>query len=464
MRWIGIDLGTSTLCFVRHDFSTGESETITLANDAGIAASGGCRDDEDIQDAGRIFDRVRETLDAMIDKTPDAAGIALTGQMHGIVYLDSSANALSPLYTWRDGRAHRRLENGLTAVETLEQLTGHRIAAGYGLATDFYLRHYRQTPPNAAYCATIADYTASRLAGLKKPITEASNAASLGLFDVSRGRFDASALQAAQMDPAFLPNVVRFGPIGTYRNIPVFTPVGDNQAAFAAAADEPARTIHLTVGTGAQMSVFSEQYIEIDRLETRPYPGGFLLVGASLCGGSAWRMLHDFFAKTLEFFGADTDTDLYAVMAQMSKSALAKSALSDLSPNKNAALFEPLNVSTAFAGTRSEPNRRGLIDRISTRNFTPENLAAGFLNGIAEELYGFYAALPDSLRAERPLLAGSGNGLRRNCALCEIIKRKFGRALILPPMEAETAFGAIRLAASASRSTTARFGQRRIEN
>ena len=35
---------------------------------------------------------------------PDIERIGVTGQMHGILYLDGEGNAVSPLYTWQDAR------------------------------------------------------------------------------------------------------------------------------------------------------------------------------------------------------------------------------------------------------------------------------------------------------------------------------------------------------------------------
>ena len=38
--------------------------------------------------------------------TEDIAVIGITGQMHGIVYTDCNGMAISPLYTWQDGRGN----------------------------------------------------------------------------------------------------------------------------------------------------------------------------------------------------------------------------------------------------------------------------------------------------------------------------------------------------------------------
>ena len=98
-----------------------------------------------------------------------------------------------------------------------------------------------------------------------------------------------------------------------------------------------------------------------------------------------------------------------------------------------------LTVDTRFDGTRSEPALRGSITGISVDNLTPRALADGFMNGIAEELYGLYRAMGD---VSVHTLIGSGNGLRANPALCRAVERRFGMPLTLTDTREEAALGA----------------------
>lgn len=59
---------------------------------------------EKIQDAGAIVKKDEKLLDDLLDKYPQTERIGLTGQMHGIVYIDQTGTCVSPLYTWQDGR------------------------------------------------------------------------------------------------------------------------------------------------------------------------------------------------------------------------------------------------------------------------------------------------------------------------------------------------------------------------
>lgn len=64
--------------------------------------------------------------------------IGLTGQMHGILYIDEDGNCVSPLYTWQDGRGNLPEFDGKSVVCLVKEETGFSISTGYGLATHLY--------------------------------------------------------------------------------------------------------------------------------------------------------------------------------------------------------------------------------------------------------------------------------------------------------------------------------------
>ncbi|MBQ3332243.1 MAG: hypothetical protein IJG83_02355 [Thermoguttaceae bacterium] len=435
MNILGIDLGTTTIEGVILDTRRGIIAKQSRPNDA-ILPSGG---DEDLQDPERIFRQTLSIVDALWEYRPES--IALAGQMHGIVYVDSTGRGVSPLYTWRDRRARRDAGRGESFAERLGRLSGRAVPPGYGLATHYALTCSGEVPTEAAAFATIADYVAARMCGLTRPVTEPSSAASLGLFDPDRSAFDREALARGGIDPLFLPEVVPFGCMGRYRGVKVFTPVGDNQASVygtlrrcAAGLSEAA---HLMVGTSSQLSVFSQQRVEIDGLEIRPFPrGGFLIVGAALLGGGAWALLARFVEEILRDFGAALPgrEELYA---RLTASASRWADTGGDGPR----------VETTFAGTRLDPTRTGAIERITDENFRLGPLAQGFLRGIAEELYGFYTLLPEELRINRCVLAGGGNALVRIEPLRKTITERFGIPLVVPDCLPFAALGAALFAA-----------------
>ena len=116
---------------------------------------------EKIQDCESIYGTVINLLEPLCDK--DTKAIGISNQMHGVLYTDKNARALSPLYTWQDGRGSLEYKNNKTYAEVLG------APSGYGLVTDFYNRENSLVPRDTEYIMTIGDYIALRLCGKTKP-------------------------------------------------------------------------------------------------------------------------------------------------------------------------------------------------------------------------------------------------------------------------------------------------------
>jgi Sugar (pentulose and hexulose) kinases len=426
---IGLDIGTTSICGAALELPGGRLlRSVTRPNNAWLQADGVRAE----QDPERIMTVVREILQELTAQYPDAAGIGIAGQMHGILYVDRSGKAVSPLYTWQDRRGLEPADDRGTYVEWLARETGRPLAAGFGLVTHAVLARQGNVPDQAAALCTIADYAAMRLGGGSVPVMDPSMAASIGFYDVEHGRFDTQALNAVGLGEQMLPRAVssatRVG--ATDRGIPVFHAIGDNQASFLGSVRDPEQSVLINIGTGGQMTAYTGRYCAAQGLDTRPFPGGgYLIVGASLSGGKSYAMLETFFRSVLEWFGDVKDVPpLYGKMEEL---------LDRFLPMKS-----PLRVSTRFYGTRTEPELTGSIGGIGPDNFTPAHLAAGFLEGMAEELFDFYKRLPDAMRGRMRRLVGSGNAIRHNRHLRRICEERFGLPLSIPRIAEEASVGA----------------------
>lgn len=96
MHFIGIDIGTSSICGVAYNFSIKETKSITKENNTYITSPNQW---ERTQDAKTILSIVLDIIHEFQAKYPDIKGIGMTGQMHGIVYVNADGEAVSPLYT-----------------------------------------------------------------------------------------------------------------------------------------------------------------------------------------------------------------------------------------------------------------------------------------------------------------------------------------------------------------------------
>lgn len=401
MQAIGIDIGTTSICGVALDTETGALiRSVTKNSEAflqGVAAW------ERIQSAERIISIATEILNGLISDETEVIGV--TGQMHGIVYVDAQGACVSPLYTWQDGRGNQPF--GKT---TYAEFLGS--SSGYGNVTDFYNRQNGLVPKNASGFCTIQDYFVMRLCGLSTPLVHISDAASFGLFDLGKKCFTCeNGIVIAE----------GYHIAGEYKNIPVSVAIGDNQASVLSSLSSE-KDLLINVGTGSQVSVVCDDIITAETIETRPFfEGKYLAVGAALCGGRAYAMLKDFYKSLLSSVAPVDDAAVYALMYGLLQKE-----------------DEALTVDTRFAGTRADKTVRGSICGISAENFTPAALTKGVLAGMIGELYGMFC----SMNVEIGGIVGSGNGLRKNRALIEAAQHTFGHPLKIPCHTEEAAFGA----------------------
>ena len=432
MKTAGIDIGTTTIsAAVLEDGQLLTS--ITRPNGAFIPSSvPNARE----QDVSAITRTALSAVQELFAQYPDIAAIGVTGQMHGILYVDARGEAVSPLYTWQDGRGDAPCSKsgcGESWVQYLTRTTGCFAATGYGLVTHACNLAAGRVPETAVTCCTIGDYIAMRLSGRTAPQLDASNAAGLGFFNAEHRVFDAAALQKAGIDPDFLPPLAQNPVIGRYGGkAAVCAAIGDNQASFLRSVRDKSAEMLVNVGTGSQFSVFTPRYMQADGLETRPMPGGgYLLAGASLCGGRAYALLEQFFRAAAHMVGADVPS-CYDAMAHL----LAQQPR----PNDVPA------VCTLFQGTRTDSSLTGSITGLTAHNFTPLHLIWGLMDGMAHELHQMYTAYLHAGGAAKRLI-GSGNGLRQNPYLQQCFAEKFSCPLTLSDGREEAAAGAAQFAA-----------------
>lgn len=431
LQGIGIDIGTTTICGVLADENGNVKKSVTLANDSAME---GENQWERMQDAEKIFLRCKEVLEQLQACSGEIGTLGISGQMHGILYVDEEGRAASPLYSWQDGRGGLVFREGKTYSEYLTRITGYQMATGYGLTTHYYNLKNGLVPEGKVKLCTIGDYISMRLSEGKTPIMHKSMAASLGMFDLAKGEFDRAALDKAGIDGSILPKVS--GPeqylSGKNGDKPAIAmALGDNQASFYGAVEEGC-TVLINIGTGSQISVLTKSYDESVGVEYRPYVGNsYLIVGSPLCGGASYALLKNFFKETVRLFTGKEPEDIYSFMNQAAEEAYEKE--------------DALEIDTRFLGSRKEPEVRGAVKNISFYNFTPGDFAIGILRGMGMELYEIYQKIPEEYRRTN-MITGSGNGIRRNPLLKRVLEDMFGKEIRIPQYEEEAAYGAARYA------------------
>lgn len=394
MQAIGIDIGTTSICGIALDIKTGEIiKSCTKNSDAFLDSP---YEWEKIQDTEKIISIAKEITESLI--TDETAVIGVTGQMHGILYVDECGKSISPLYTWQDGRGNQPYKN-TTYAKFLNSFSG------YGSVTDFYNEENGIKPKNAECYCTIHDYFVMTLCGLKKPVIHDTDYKSFG----------------SNADKNNVEVVSDYFIAGKYKDIPVSVAIGDNQASVLSTLRDESDVL-INVGTGSQISIISDVKIVCDNIESRPYfEGKYLVVGAALCGGRAYSILKDFYGSILKYIKNFESDEIYAIMDEMLKSE-----------------DNSLNVDTRFAGTRADTEIKGSITHITSENFTPSALTYGVLSGMINELYDMY----NKMNVKKTGIVASGNGIRKNRYLRRIAEKTFSSEIKMPSHLEEAAVGA----------------------
>lgn len=483
---LGLDIGTTTISAVAVDLGTGQVQaTVTLANDAECTSAEDRGRGRSEWDAGRMAEAavatVRECVGRLGEGTTgglesprhrgicglesplhaadsggtephrhaEVVGIGVTGQQHGVVLVDAGLRPVSPFINWQDRRGEEQVPGECCSYsERAAELAGPdaartsgcTLSTGYMGTTLFWLRATGELPEGATACYA-ADYVASALTGCD-PVTDPTNGASSGLFDLRARTWDDTIVARLGLPRAMLPEVREAGELlgglsaeaanatGLPAGLPVFVGLGDNQASFLGSVADLRETVLVNVGTGAQVGCFAEMPHHAPPLETRPFArGGYLLVHNILSGGRSYALLHRFFAQVAsELLGVEAPDDLYERMNGLAAGAPAGS---------DGLLCEPY-----FAGSREDPDRRACLLNASDLNFTPQHLTRSLLEGLARSLLEGCDLLQGATGQPRSRLVGAGNGLRRNAVLSHIVAEAFGMPLRVPTHREEAAYGA----------------------
>ena len=447
MRVMGIDMGTTTVSVIMMNAETG-----AILGSRTVAHHGfleGHIPQSKIQSPDRLYQVASAAVAELADEFGAPACIGLTGQMHGMLYVNGQGEAVSPLYIWQDGCGNLPM-NGEETYASFLRKSGGAASAGFGLTTHFYLQKNGMIPDSAVKMVPICDYIGMRLCKSSRAVIAKDMAASWGCFDLQKGKFLTEEMEALGLDISFLPELMEeHGIMGhTPEGIPVIVSLGDNQASVLGSVSDLCDTVLINIGTGSQVSVGTDHYRDVSgSIELRPcVEGRSLLVGSGLCGGRAYAMLEQFYREISG--NEDAMYDRMAAQARAFREAYGTDAA--------------WKVKTTFSGTRSNPAEKGSITGIGIENFHPGAMTLGVIRGILEELYEMYVEMCRVTGKQATKLVGSGNGIRKNKLMQELAEEIFGMPLAIPQYQEEAAYGAALYALAATGKEQLSQAQKKI--
>ena len=321
-------------------------------------------------------------------------GIGLSGQMHGLVALDTRDRVLRPAILWNDQRTGAECAEieARLGLERLIALTGNRALPGFTAPKLLWLR--RNEPDVFARISRIMlpkDYVRLRLCG--EHATDVADASGTLLLDVAARRWSEEMLAALELEHAWLPRLLESPQVsGTTRDgVPVAAGAGDQAAGAIGVGVARPGPLSVVLGTSGVVFAALERFAADPQARVHAFchavPATWHAMGVMLSAAGSLRWLR-------AIVGADYD----ALTAEASRWPVATEGL----------LFLPY-----LAGERTphaDPDARGAYAGLSLRHDRGA-LVRALLEGVAFglrdslELIGELGGRPGSARV-------SGGGAR----------------------------------------------------
>lgn len=243
-------------------------------------------DPESVVDSLRAA--IDEAIGALGDRVRDIAAAGIATQRSSIVCWDrQTGEALSPVISWQDRRAHDALAPLSAHAARIHALTGLRITAHYGATK---LRWCLDNLPAVAAAqksarlafAPLVSFLLFRLLGERPFVVDPVNATRTLLFNLDAQDWDEELLALFRVPRSALPSCVAnrymFGTLNIGRAaIPLNVATGDQPAALFARGSPQPDTTYVNMGTGA----FIQRVVP-----RRPDPPPGLLTGMAFSGGT----------------------------------------------------------------------------------------------------------------------------------------------------------------------------------
>ncbi|GAB4457416.1 MAG: xylulokinase [Anaerolineae bacterium] len=376
----------------------------------------------------------------------DIACITFSGQMMGCVPLDRDARPLRKAIIWADQRSveQERWLGARVPPEEVYRITGHRLSASYSLCKMLWLRDHQPDLFKAAYKFVHAkDSIVARLTGAF--VTDPSDGSSMNLYDLERGVWSERIIEAAQIDPAQLPDLrlsidvvgeVRAGvadEVGIAAGTPVVIGGGDGACAAVGAGVIEEGSAYNYIGSSSWIALSTHRPIYDPNFKTFTFghvvPGMFMPTGTMQAAGASYQWARDQLCPLEAQAAASLGVSSYEVMNLEAAQS---------PPGANGLLFLPY-----LMGERSprwNPRARGGFIGLTIRH-TRADMIRAVLEGVTMNLrviLDAFRAQGAAIQAMR-LIGGGARGRFWNQIMADLYGMPVHRLSIL---EEATSMGA----------------------
>jgi xylulokinase len=281
-----------------------------------------------------VVKTVRAVLRQARVKPAAVAGIGLSGQMHGSVFLDSSGKVLRRALLWNDQRTAEQcaeIESRAGGRAALIEMVSNPALTGFTAPKVLWLRrHEPQHYEKVARLLLPKDYIRFRLTG--EFATEVSDASGTLLLDVKARNWCRPLLEKLEIPADWLPKVYESPEVsgtlhaaaakelGLPAGVPVVGGGGDQAAGAVGAGIVRTGTVSCSVGTSGVVFAHSD-VIQTDpagRVHTfcHAVPGKWHVMGVMLSAGGSLQWFRNTLAAAESAEAKKTKKDVYELLVE----------------------------------------------------------------------------------------------------------------------------------------------------
>ncbi len=229
----------------------------------------------------------------------EVLAIGFSGQMHGLVCLDSGGAVIRPAILWNDQRSAPQcaaLESG-TGRARLLRLTGNRALPGFTAPKLLWMRE--NEPASYARIRRIClpkDFVRDRLVGGHR--SDVADASGTLFLDVGERRWSSELLAELGIPETWLPELAESSDaVGMLDGVPVAAGAGDQAAAAVGAGITGPGPLSVVLGTSGVVLAATDRFLADPEGRVHAFchaaPGRWQVMGVMLSAAGSLAWFHD---------------------------------------------------------------------------------------------------------------------------------------------------------------------------
>ncbi len=439
---LGIDIGST---FIKSSIL--DLETLSIQHSSSVPTP------DFIDKSGYTREIPIEALADLVKKMIEDAvasyaveGILFSVQMHGFMLFERNGNPITNYISWQDMRGNF-MGDQEDAASFIRHSVNHNLLAQNGI----FLKNTHSLSPLYCYMkqkkisepvhfSMMGDGIIRLLTGTVPPI-HSTVAASSGLYSLTAKDWNRELADELGLGNLFFPPVddgpepAAFYTSAEKKCIPIYTAVGDHQAAVLGACTEDDHTV-INIGTGGQIS-YVDKGLHFGTYETRPFfYGRTLRALTQLPSGRSLNVLADFvmdIGQHVFSVPQIAPAEVWKLLDHMAEEA---QSADDGEPD--------LRVNLSFFNHTAPDS--GSIMEIGSSNLRVGNLFYRAYAYMAAEYCTAFQKLFSDTDSQTSAIIYTGGVLRKSRLLQQLIQKKLKRPCHLAPHAEDTMIGLLRLA------------------